>query len=159
MNTILGMNGREIEFIPDRLIEEPVVFRGQHRRVCGSREDRRHRLTTRPVDAQYGHPGVDRAVSLATVATDSGQRRLRRADFDWSQRALRTFEGPARGADQCLAGLRIEPTHDADFHQEARDIATGPRVGVGGGDDQLVEAQVRHGRGDGASELGRRHVL
>lgn len=23
-----GMNGREIEFIPDRLIEEPVVFRG-----------------------------------------------------------------------------------------------------------------------------------
>ncbi|MEJ2622831.1 MAG: DUF3487 family protein, partial [Candidatus Thiodiazotropha sp.] len=22
------MNGREIEFIPDRLIEEPVVFRG-----------------------------------------------------------------------------------------------------------------------------------
>lgn len=23
-----GMNGREIEFIPDRLIEEPVVYRG-----------------------------------------------------------------------------------------------------------------------------------
>jgi len=23
-----GMNGREIEFIPDRLIEEPVVFKG-----------------------------------------------------------------------------------------------------------------------------------
>lgn len=25
---IKGMNGREIEFIPDRLIEEPVVFKG-----------------------------------------------------------------------------------------------------------------------------------
>jgi conjugative transfer region protein (TIGR03750 family) len=25
---IKGMNGREIDFIPDRLIEEPVVFRG-----------------------------------------------------------------------------------------------------------------------------------
>lgn len=28
MMNIPGMNGREIEFIPDRLIEEPVVFRG-----------------------------------------------------------------------------------------------------------------------------------
>ena len=24
----IGMKGREIDFIPDRLIEEPVVFRG-----------------------------------------------------------------------------------------------------------------------------------
>lgn len=28
MSDIDGMKGREIEFIPDRLIEEPVVFRG-----------------------------------------------------------------------------------------------------------------------------------